>query len=140
MKSSKIETISFVAVVASFILPRLLCLLKLSDVDFCESEYENLCNDWCHSCTGQLHKSTGRRRATSHLVSPSRPPVIYFKKSVIFIYVTGAVLYFHIVLIQWITVLLYIKNTEFLESIISYILPCFHYSHVMATLQLLSLN
>jgi len=20
-------------------------------------KYENLCNDWCHSCIGQLHKS-----------------------------------------------------------------------------------
>jgi len=36
------------------------------------SKYENLCNDWCHSCIGQLHKAIGRRRAASHLVSPSR--------------------------------------------------------------------
>jgi len=45
------------------------------------TKYENLCNDWCHSCTGQLHKSdwTPPRRqsftrevAASHLVSPSR--------------------------------------------------------------------
>ena len=45
------------------------------------TKYENLCNDWCHSCIGQLHKShwTPPRRqsftrevAASHLVSPSR--------------------------------------------------------------------
>ena len=72
------------------------------------TEYENLCrpNDWCHSCIGQLHKShwTPPRRqsftrevAASHLVSPSRPPVIYFR-SQSFIYVTGAVLYPYCVL------------------------------------------
>jgi len=45
------------------------------------TKYENLCNDWCDSCIGQLHKShwTPSRRqlftrevAASHLVSPSR--------------------------------------------------------------------
>jgi len=45
------------------------------------TKYENLYNDWCHSCTGQLHKShwTPSRRQSftrevvaSHLVSPSR--------------------------------------------------------------------
>jgi len=45
------------------------------------TKYENLCNDWCDSCIGQLHKShwTPPRRqlftrevAASHLVSPSR--------------------------------------------------------------------
>jgi len=48
----------------------------------CVCVYENLCNDWCHSCIGQLHNShwTPQRRqsythevAASHLVSPSRP-------------------------------------------------------------------
>ena len=45
------------------------------------------------SCT----KATGRRHAASHLVSPSRLQVAsshIFWKSVIFIYVTGAILYF----------------------------------------------
>jgi len=45
------------------------------------TKYENLCNDWCHSCIGQLHKSHWtpprsqsftREVAASHLVSPSR--------------------------------------------------------------------
>ena len=45
------------------------------------TKYENLCNDWCHSCIGQLHKShwTPPRCQSftcevtvSHLVSASR--------------------------------------------------------------------
>jgi len=50
------------------------------------TKYENLCNDWCHSCIGHLHKShwTPPRRQSftrevtaSHLVSPSRLQVAH---------------------------------------------------------------
>jgi len=50
------------------------------------TKYENLCNDWYHSCIGQLHKSHWtpphcqsftREVAASHLVSPSRLQVAH---------------------------------------------------------------
>ena len=51
------------------------------------TEYENLYNDWCHSCIGQLHKSHWtpphrqsftREVAAIHLVSPSRLQVAHY--------------------------------------------------------------
>ena len=50
------------------------------------TKYENLCNDWCHLCIGQLHKSHWtpprlqsftREVTASHLVSPSRLQVAH---------------------------------------------------------------
>ena len=54
------------------------------------TKYENLCNDWCHSCFGQLHKSHwtpplviytwSRHQSISFSKSTSsRPPVTYFR-------------------------------------------------------------
>jgi len=55
------------------------------------TKYEKLCNDWCHSCIGQLHKPFNAAAAASHLdvsrrqsfsfskLTSSRPPVIYFR-------------------------------------------------------------
>jgi len=42
------------------------------------TKYEKLCNDWCHSCIGQLHKPFDAA-AASHLYVKS-PPVIQFLK------------------------------------------------------------
>jgi len=50
------------------------------------TKYEKPCNDWCHSCIGQLHKlplvmyTWSRRQSFSFSKSTSsRPPVIYFR-------------------------------------------------------------
>jgi len=46
------------------------------------TKYESLCNDWCHSCIGQLHKShwtpPHRQSFSFSKSTSSRPPVIYF--------------------------------------------------------------